>query len=107
MNNNEIYIAIAVMALANIITRAFPFIFFAKKEQPHYIKFIANNFPAMIMVILIFYTLAKIDFTTAPYGLKELLAIAITALLHIKLNNYLISIFVGTISYMVLVQYVG
>jgi branched-subunit amino acid transport protein AzlD len=107
MNNNEIYIAIAVMALANFITRVFPFLFFTKKEQPSYIKFISNNFPAMIMIILIFYTLAKIDFATAPYGIKELIAIAITALLHIKLNNYLVSIFVGTISYMALVQYVG
>ena len=106
MNNTEIYIAIAVMAIANLITRALPFLFFNKKEPPKFMKFISDNFPAMIMIILIFYTLAKVDFTNTPYGLKELIAISITALLHIKLNNYLISIFVGTLSYMVLVQYI-
>jgi len=105
MNNTEIYLAIAVMAVANLITRAIPFLFFSKKEPPKYIKFISDNFPAMIMIILIFYTLAKVDFNSAPYGAKELIAIIITALLHIKLNNYLVSIFIGTISYMALIQY--
>ena len=105
MQNNEIYLAIAVMALANLITRAIPFLFFNKNEPPKSIKFISDNFPAMIMIILIFYTLAKVDFTTAPHGAKEFIAIAITTLLHIKLNNYLVSIFIGTISYMALVQY--
>jgi len=105
METINIYTAIAVMAIANLLTRAFPFIFFHKKEQPEYIKFIASYFPPMIMIILIFYTLAKIDFTTAPYGSKEILAIFLTALLHIRLNNYLISIFGGTICYMMLVQY--
>ena len=107
MQNNEIYIAIIVMSLANLLTRALPFLFFRKKKPPHYLKFISDYFPAIIMVILIFYTLAKVDFTSMPYGAKELVAIAITALLHIKLNNYLVSIFVGTLSYMVLIQYTG
>ena len=106
MNNNEIYLAILVMAIANLITRAIPFIFFNKKSPPKYIKFISDNFPAIIMIILIFYTLAKVDFANAPYGLKEIIAIGITAFLHIRLNNYLISILVGTISYMVLIQYI-
>jgi len=106
MNNNEIYLAILVMAIANLITRAIPFIFFNKKSPPKYIKFISDNFPAIIMIILIFYTLAKVDFANAPYGLKEIIAISITAFLHIRLNNYLISILVGTISYMVLIQYI-
>jgi len=107
MENSEIYLAILVMALANLLTRILPFLFFVKKEPPSAIVFIEENFPPIIMVILIFYTLSSIDFQNQFYGLKEFLAIGITAYLHIRFNNYLISIFVGTLSYMFLVQFSG
>lgn len=107
MSNNELFLAIIVMTVANFTTRVFPFLFFSKKEPPKIISFIANSFPPIIMTILIFYTLGNINFYIAPYGIKELCAILVTAFLHIKFNNYLISIFMGTIFYMVLVQFVG
>ena len=56
------------------------------------------------MTILIFYTFGNIDFTLAPYGIKELLGVIFTAYLHIIFSNYLVSIFLGTAFYMVLVQ---
>jgi branched-subunit amino acid transport protein AzlD len=106
MSTNYLLIAILVMAIANLITRIFPFLFYSKKEPPKIVSFIANSFPPIIMTILIFYTLGKIDFSVAPYGTKELFAIFITAALHIKFNNYLVSIFLGTIFYMYLIQFI-
>jgi len=106
MTNYEIYIAIAIMALVNIFTRVFPFLFFRKNELPAYIVFIEKFFPAIIMTILIVYSVKDVDFSIFPYGLKEVGAIAFTAILHLILKNYLISIFVGTIFYMFLVQYI-
>jgi len=105
MTNNELYLAIFVMAIANLMTRAIPFIFFNKKSPPAYIVFVEKGFPPIIKTILIFYTLGKIDFTLAPYGIKELISIFITVIFHIKYSNYLISIFVGTFTYMFMVQY--
>lgn len=105
MTHTEIFLAIAVMASANLLTRVLPFIFFVKKTPPEWIVFIEKSFPPIIMTILIFYTLSHIEFENELYGFKELSAIFITAFLHIKLNNYLISICVGTVSYMGLVQF--
>ena len=104
MKNEYIYLAIAVMAVANYITRVFPFLFFIKRKPPKIILFVEKNFPPVIMTILIFYTLGSINFTKAPYGTKEIAAILITALLHYRFGNYLVSIFGGTIFYMFLVQ---
>lgn len=106
MSMIDIYLAIIAMTIANFLTRVFPFIFFRKNEPSPTIKFIAKFFPAVIMTILIFYTLSSIDFTQAPYGLKEIAAILVTAFLHIRFNNYLVSIIVGTLFYMLLVQQV-
>ena len=92
------------MALVNFFTRVFPFLFFSKKELPSYLIFIAKYFPAIIMSILIIYTLKDIDFKTEFYGIKEISGIFFTAILHLVFKNYLISIFVGTIFYMGLVQ---
>ena len=104
MNNNEIYLAIIVMAIVNLFTRAFPFVFFLKKEPPTIIKYIERYFPPIIMTILILYTIKDIDFAVAPHGYKELLAMFLTAIIHIVFKNYLISIFGGTVLYMILVQ---
>ena len=106
MNSYEIYIAIAVMAVVNFFTRVFPFLFFRKIDLPPYIIFIEKYFPSVIMTILIVYTLKDINFDMVPYGIKEISGISFTAILHLTLKNYLISIFAGTIFYMGLVQYV-
>lgn len=105
MTHTEIFLAIAVMAAANFLTRVLPFIFFVKKTPSAWIVFIEKSFPPIIMTILIFYTLSHIEFENELYGLKELIAIFVTAFLHLKFNNYLISICLGTISYMGLVQF--
>ena len=104
MSLNEIYLAIIVMTLANYLTRIFPFLFFTHKEPSKTLKFIGEYFPPVIMTILVFYSLGSVDFTSAPYGTKEILGIAMTAFLHWKFNNYLISIIAGTAFYMSLVQ---
>lgn len=105
MSGMEIYLAIAVMAVVNYLTRVFPFLFFRKKELPSYVVFIEKFFPSVIMTILIVYSIKDVNFAIEPYGLKEVGGIIFTAILHLTLKNYLISIFMGTIFYMVLVQY--
>ena len=105
MVNSEIFLAIAVMSLVNLFTRIFPFLFFRKNELPKPIVFVEKYFPAVIMSILIVYSVKDIDFSVAPYAFKEILGIAFTATLHLLLKNYLISIFGGTIFYMFLVQF--
>lgn len=105
MSGIEIYIAIAIMAVVNFFTRVFPFLFFRKNELPSYVVFIEKFFPAVIMTILIVYSVKDVNFSLVPYGLKEIGGITFTAILHIVFKNYLVSIFSGTIFYMALVQY--
>lgn len=105
MSSLELYLAIAVMALVNFITRVFPFIFFSKKELPASLVFVQKYFPAIIMTILIVYSIKDISILETPYGIKEIGSILFVIFLHLSLKNYLVSIFLGTIFYMGLVQY--
>ncbi len=104
MTNNEIYLAILVMFSANLITRVIPFVFFTKKAPPKGIDFVAKYFPPIIIMILIFYTFGSTNFDIDAYGIKNLMAILATIILHIYFKNYLLSIFGGTVIYMVLIQ---
>ena len=105
MNETWIWEAVAVMALANLLTRAAPFLFFSRHHPPKAVVFVEENFPPIILTILIFYTLSSVDFGSAPYGIRELGGIVLTVLLHRVFGNYLISIFGGTAAYMAMVQW--
>lgn len=104
--NNYLIEAIAILALANIVTRAFPFIVFAKAKPNRWIDYIEKSFPLVILIILIFYTLISSDFKNSPFAYKEIIAIASAVVLHLLKSNYLLSIFGSTLIYMALVQMV-
>lgn len=106
MTNIELYLAIAVMTVVNFGTRVIPFLFFGKRDLPKSLVFIEKFFPAVIMTILIFYSIKDITFSIYPYGIKEFSSILFVISLHLFLKNYLISIFMGTIFYMILIQYI-
>ncbi len=89
-------------ALLLFLLRAFPFLVFSKKEPPAIIRFVEKYIPSMIIAILIVYCLKDIQVTAFPFGLPSLIGIGATVFLHLWRNNSMISIFGGTIIYMVL-----
>lgn len=100
-------IAIAVAALCTFATRLVPFALFGgKKEVPATITYLGKVLPPAIIATLIIYCIRSVDFTASPHGAAEIIAIIVTALLHIWKKNTLISIGGGTILYMFLVQFV-
>ena len=58
------------------------------------------------MGMLVVYCMKDVAFLSAPYGLPELLCCALVVVLHIWKRNSLLSIGVGTVAYMLLVQLV-
>ena len=100
-------ITVAMCVLATVLTRFLPFaVFSARKPTPKYIQHLGNLLPGAIFAMLVVYCLRNVSVTTAPYGLPELISIAVLAALHLWKRNVLLSIGVGTVLYMVLVQVV-
>lgn len=98
---------IAVAAIVTLIIRAVPFVAFGgKREVPGTVTYLGKVLPPAIMVILVIYCVKGINLFTGSHGFPELLSIAVVALLHIWKKNTLLSIAVGTILYMILVQVV-
>lgn len=101
----QMFITIAIIALATFATRALPFICFGSREPPAMLSVIEKNLPPMILLLLVIYCLKDVQWLTAPYGIPELLTIGVVAGLHFWKRNAMLSIFTGTTLYMVLVQF--
>ena len=98
---------IAIMALATMATRFLPFLIFGEnRKTPQLVTYLGKVLPCAIMGMLVVYCLKDVSLTSAPFGLPELIGIAVVALLHIWKRNSLLSIGVGTVCYMLLVQLV-
>ena len=97
-------ITIGMVVLGTVITRFLPFIIFpAGKPTPKYIQYLGKVIPGAIFVV---YALRNTDILTGSHGLPEVIAIGIIIPVHVWRRNMLISIASGTISYMLLVQFV-
>ena len=98
---------IGILALGTIITRLLPFVLFPNgKPIPTYITYLGKMLPAAAIGLLVVYCLRYINFTVAPRGIPEFIAIIAVVALHIWKKNTLISIAAGTVIYMLLVQFV-
>ena len=100
-------ITIGMVVLGTVITRFLPFIIFpAGKPTPKYIQYLGKVIPGAIFGLLVVYALRNTDILTGSHGLPEVIAIDIIIPVHVWRRNMLISIASGTISYMLLVQFV-
>lgn len=98
---------IAVMALVTMATRFLPFLVFGEnRKTPAIIEYLGKALPCAIMGMLVVYCLKDVSILEKPYGIPEAIGIVVVALLHLWKRNSLLSIGVGTVFYMVLVQVV-
>ncbi len=104
MESSYLIGAIFVATIMTYTTRVTPFLFFRKKEPSPIIKYIEWNMPVMIMVILVFYALKDVEWESYPYGIAESVGVLVAAFVHVRFKNALLSIFLATIIYMVLIQ---
>lgn len=100
-------ITIALCVLGTMITRFLPFLVFSdRKPTPKYVQYLGQALPSAIFGMLVIYCLKNVSVLSKSHGIPELVAIAVTILLHLWKNQMLLSIAGGTVCYMLLVQLV-
>ena len=109
--------SIAVMALVTFLTRALPFLLFDRgSAPPKVVLYLGKVLPPAVIAMLIIYCLRNVSFSIPADWTSEailsamstwapqLAAAAAVVVLHLGKRNNLLSIFGGTVLYMVLVQ---
>lgn len=117
--------SIAVMAVVTFLTRFLPFLLFDRGEEPpKLVLYLGRVLPPAVIAMLIIYCLRNPALAVSP-DLTENLSVwmgaivsffvrwapqlisgAVVVILHVWKKNNLLSIFSGTILYMILVQFV-
>lgn len=98
---------IAVVSACTALLRAFPFIVFGgKRDVPKIIQYLGGVLPTSIMVVLVVYCLRNMEFGNMSGYMPSIIASVVVVFLHAWKKNILLSILLGTICYMFLVQVV-
>ena len=97
----------SIMSLLTIFTRALPFVLFPDQSKtPDFVRYLGQILPYPVIAMLVVYCLKEVQLTVYPNGLPEAVAIMIIVLVHFWKKNSLLSIGVGTISYMLMINMV-
>ena len=107
--NEKLYavLGIAIIAVITAATRFIPFLLFSgKRKTPAFILYLGKVLPFAIMGMLVIYCLRDTSFHSLGGFMPQLIAGALTAGLYVWRKSTLLSIVVGTVSYMLLVQLV-
>ena len=101
------FVMIVMVALMTLMLRAFPFVLFSgKKQLPDLMVRLEKQLPCAVMVLLVVYCIKGVSFSNTSSWVSTFAGVAVTALVHLKKKNVLLSILAGTLVYMMFVQFV-
>lgn len=94
---------IAVIAMMTLLTRIVPFLLF-KNHKNAFIEYLGEVLPYAIMAMLVVYCLKSVNLLNGNHGICEIIGVGSVIILHLIKRNTLLSIFGGTLVYMLCVQ---
>ena len=98
---------IVVMGGATLATRILPVLIFGRGERvPDFILYLGKVIPYTAMGLLIVYCLRDVSILHGSHGLPELIALAAVTASYLWRRNTILSVIIGTVLYMFLVQMV-
>lgn len=106
MHDIHAVMAIVIMSAVTMFIRFLPFVIFKNRETPKFIKYLGDVLPYSVMGMLVVYCLKDMDITAVKGFLPQVLGVAFVVVLHAWRRNALLSIGLGTVFYMFLVQIV-
>ena len=98
-------VCILVNGAATFLTRLAPFALFSgKRRMPSSLRRMANILPSAIIAVLVIYGISPQLSQISTDTISALVALVLTVLVHLWRSNTLLSMFVGTGTYMLLVH---
>ena len=107
VNAGTSILIILVVSVTTFCTRVVPFLVFPKgKKIPAVVEYLGKVMTPAVICKLVVYSLKDTAIAASPHGVPEAAAVLTVAVLHIWKRNNLLSIGVGTVLYMFLIQVV-
>ena len=90
---------VAIAAATTFALRAAPFAAISRLRSAPTVTYLGRHLPAGIMIILVAYLLRGTQLTHPPFGLIQLLPVAVTAATYAWKRHMLLSMAAGTLTY--------
>lgn len=98
---------IGIAVAGTMLTRFLPFMLFPPgKKTPEYIAYLGRVLPSAIFGMLVVYCLKDVNLAEGSHGLPEFISVSTVVAVHMWKKQMLLSIALGTIAHMLLVQFV-
>lgn len=98
---------IGAAALGTMLTRFLPFIAFGgEKTAPKYVQYLGRALPGAALGLLVIYCVKDVDITAGNHGIPVFAAMLLTVAVHLWKRKMLLSIAVGTVVYVLLINLV-
>ena len=105
MSDKHAMIILLVMGFVTLMTRILPALIFGRGEKvPDYILYLGKVVPYTAMGLLIVYCLKDVPIIRSPHGIPEMLALSIVSGTYLWKRNSILSVVIGTVIYMLLIQ---
>lgn len=105
----EQILTVAIAAVTNFITRVLPFTLFTSKDDDAkvspFIDGLGKFLPPAIMGMLAVYCYRNVQFTSGNHGLPDIIAGLVTVIVHLWKKSMFLSLIVGTVTYILLVNF--
>lgn len=107
MTNQQLIITVLLMMAGTMLTRFGVFMIFpAGRTPPRFVNYLGTVLPTAAIALIVVYALKDVSVLAWPYGLPELISVGVIILIHRRFRQTILSIAVGTLLYMFLVQFV-
>ena len=105
MDNGHTAALILTMAAVTAALRFLPFFLLGgRRRTPAFVSYLGRVLPYAIMGMLVVYCLKGVTPLSGNHAVPELVAVLVTVFLHKWKHNTFLSIFLGTVCYMVFIQ---
>ena len=105
-DNNESFYCSEILLYIIFLLQQDPGIYDFHKKVPDYILYLGRVVPYTAMGLLIVYCLRDVQVLEAPHALPEIISLVVVVLTYLWKRNSILSVVIGTVLYMVLVQMV-
>ncbi len=107
MTAREMAITIIILSLATALTRFLPFLIFPSgKERPAVVKYLGKVLPGALLAFLVVYSFKGVHDYSSSEVIASIVGSAVTVSSFLWKRQMMVSIVLGTFSYMMIIQYV-
>lgn len=104
MTPTQEILTVAAVVAGTMATRFLPFVLFSRGKTPAFVRYLGAMLPSAVFAMLVVYSLKDTTLLSGNHGMPEFLASLATIVVHLWKRQMMLSIGLGTVLYMVLVQ---